>query len=130
MLFACIFQHNCATLCNIVQTIACFGTKKEGENRVKVLIFAERGGFEPPKRFRRLHAFQALRLYNLYNIVSDNYRRYIFYQHAICMQSTILTLLKRCFTNVVLSSFYTVPNASVLPPLEEEAAHLCRAAAN
>ena len=22
-------------------------------------LFAERGGFEPPKRFRRLHAFQA-----------------------------------------------------------------------
>ena len=28
-------------------------------NYPQSLLYAERGGFEPPKRFRRLHAFQA-----------------------------------------------------------------------
>ena len=33
--------------------------KKETFSDFLLVYFAERGGFEPPKRFRRLHAFQA-----------------------------------------------------------------------
>lgn len=58
--FLCKNVQLCARMCN-------FSLKKKGANKLKITckprVYAERGGFEPPKRFRRLHAFQTRRRY-------------------------------------------------------------------